>query len=173
VWFVGDKKYFALLISSSNSHTYEPLAQQVGQQHTTNISTSHFLRPLAYPKGDPLHSLEKFRFSCYIYLMIIAQTFDIPASRQVHLDFKVPVTVPAGKAKIEVIVTPIPNPEDADLLYKSEFENGGECPLCAKYNHEPNEETIAAIEEGRAMMRGEIPSPTFHSLEELLADLRS
>ncbi|GHU58725.1 hypothetical protein FACS189444_2850 [Spirochaetia bacterium] len=40
-------------------------------------------------------------------------------------------------------------------------------------NAEPNEETIAAIEEGRAMMRGEIPSPTFHSLEELLADLRS
>jgi hypothetical protein len=38
---------------------------------------------------------------------------------------------------------------------------------------EPNEETIAAIEETRAMARGEIPSPTFHSLEELLADLRS
>ncbi|GHU73881.1 hypothetical protein FACS189450_14300 [Spirochaetia bacterium] len=40
-------------------------------------------------------------------------------------------------------------------------------------NDEPNEETIAAIEETRAMARGEIPSPTFHSLEELLADLRS
>ena len=38
---------------------------------------------------------------------------------------------------------------------------------------EPNEETIAAFEEGEAMMRGEIPSPTFHSIEELLADLRS
>ncbi|GHV30238.1 hypothetical protein AGMMS4952_16970 [Spirochaetia bacterium] len=38
---------------------------------------------------------------------------------------------------------------------------------------EPNEETIAAIEETRAMMRGEIPSPTFHSLEEVLAELRS
>ena len=40
-------------------------------------------------------------------------------------------------------------------------------------NDEPNEETIAAIEETRAMMRGEIPSPTFHSLEEVLAELRS
>ncbi|GHV95138.1 hypothetical protein AGMMS50293_14580 [Spirochaetia bacterium] len=40
-------------------------------------------------------------------------------------------------------------------------------------NDEPNEETIAAIEEGEAMMRGEIPSPTFNSLEEVLADLRS
>ncbi|GHV06464.1 hypothetical protein FACS189485_15030 [Spirochaetia bacterium] len=38
---------------------------------------------------------------------------------------------------------------------------------------EPNEETIAAIEEGRAMRRGEIPAKRFHSLEELLADLRS
>ncbi|GHU52685.1 hypothetical protein FACS189496_3190 [Bacilli bacterium] len=40
-------------------------------------------------------------------------------------------------------------------------------------NDEPNEETIAAFEEGEAMMRGEIPSPTFHSLEEVLAELRS
>jgi hypothetical protein len=48
-----------------------------------------------------------------------------------------------------------------------------ECPLCAKYQHNPNEETIAAIEEGRAMMRGEIPANRFHSLEELLADLRN
>jgi hypothetical protein len=38
---------------------------------------------------------------------------------------------------------------------------------------EPNEETIAAIEEGRAMRRGEIPAKRFHSLEEMLADLRS
>jgi hypothetical protein len=38
---------------------------------------------------------------------------------------------------------------------------------------EPNEETIAAIEEGRAMRCGEIPAKRFHSLEEMLADLRS
>ncbi|GHV90576.1 hypothetical protein AGMMS50268_10790 [Spirochaetia bacterium] len=40
-------------------------------------------------------------------------------------------------------------------------------------NDEPNEETIAAIEETRAMARGEIPSPTFYSLKEVLAELRS
>jgi hypothetical protein len=51
------------------------------------------------------------------------------------------------------------------------FENGGECPLCAKYGHVPNAETIAAIEEGRAMMRGEKPSTLYHSFEEMLADL--
>jgi hypothetical protein len=35
----------------------------------------------------------------------------------------------------------------------------------------PNAETIAAIEEGRAMMRGEIPAKRFHSLAEMLEDL--
>ena len=55
--------------------------------------------------------------------------------------------------------------DDADW-----FENGGECSRCARY-HEPNETTIATIEEGRAMMRGEIPSRLYHSFEEMLADL--
>jgi len=49
----------------------------------------------------------------------------------------------------------------------------GECPICAAHNYMPNAETIAAIEEGRAMMRGEIPAKRFKSLEDLLADLRS
>ncbi|GHT56589.1 hypothetical protein FACS1894109_06030 [Spirochaetia bacterium] len=40
-------------------------------------------------------------------------------------------------------------------------------------NDEPNEETIAAIEETRAMMRGEIPSIEFDSAEAFLADLKS
>ena len=47
----------------------------------------------------------------------------------------------------------------------------GECPICAAHNYMPNAETIAAIEEGRAMMRGEIPSKLYNSLEEMLADL--
>jgi mRNA interferase YafQ len=34
-----------------------------------------------------------------------------------------------------------------------------------------NAETIVAIEEGRAMMRGEIPALRFHSFEEMVADL--
>jgi hypothetical protein len=55
----------------------------------------------------------------------------------------------------------------------------GECPLCAKYRDPVtgelrfNAETIAAFEEGDAMLRGEIPAQRFNSLEELLADLRS
>jgi hypothetical protein len=37
---------------------------------------------------------------------------------------------------------------------------------------EPNEETIAAIEETRAMARGEIPAIEFDSAEAFLADLK-
>ncbi|GHV91280.1 hypothetical protein AGMMS50268_17830 [Spirochaetia bacterium] len=36
---------------------------------------------------------------------------------------------------------------------------------------EPNEETIAAIEEGRAMRRGEIPCKRYKSVDEFWADL--
>ena len=55
----------------------------------------------------------------------------------------------------------------------------GECPICAAHRDPVtgeerfNAKTIAAIEEGRAMLRGEIPAKRFSSLEDLLADLRS
>ncbi|GHV45606.1 hypothetical protein AGMMS49546_31820 [Spirochaetia bacterium] len=44
-------------------------------------------------------------------------------------------------------------------------------PLCLEGT--PNAVTIAALEEGDAMTRGEIPANRFHSIEELLADLDS
>ncbi|MCL2763421.1 MAG: hypothetical protein FWD36_09505 [Treponema sp.] len=44
-----------------------------------------------------------------------------------------------------------------------------ECSICA--NSVPNAETIAAIQEGRAMMRGEIPAKRFSSLDEMWEDL--
>jgi hypothetical protein len=47
------------------------------------------------------------------------------------------------------------------------------CPHCGKKEHTPNAVTIAAIEETRAMMRGEIPSKRYHSLDEALADLKN
>ncbi|MCL1930549.1 MAG: hypothetical protein FWF55_01935 [Treponema sp.] len=49
----------------------------------------------------------------------------------------------------------------------------GECPICAAHNYMPNAETIAAIEESRAMMRGEIPSTlrSFNTFEEMWEDL--
>jgi hypothetical protein len=54
-------------------------------------------------------------------------------------------------------------------------QNG--CPICAKYRDSEtgelrfNAETIAAFEEGDAMLRGEIPAKWYNSLEEMLVDL--
>ena len=54
-----------------------------------------------------------------------------------------------------------------------------ECPICAKHRDpktgEPlfNAETIAAFEEGDAMLRGEIPAKRYNSLEEMMTDLAS
>jgi hypothetical protein len=93
-------------------------------------------------------------------MMTLEQTVDIPASQTIE----VPRTVPAGKT----ILTFTPAVEDPDIGIEDANEVG-KCPQ----DHTPNAETAAAIREGRAMMRGEIPSPTFNSLEELLADLRS
>jgi len=51
------------------------------------------------------------------------------------------------------------------------------CPICAKHRDPVtgelrfNAETIAAIEEGDAMLRGEIPAKWYNSLDEMLADL--
>ncbi|GHV14816.1 hypothetical protein FACS189491_11530 [Spirochaetia bacterium] len=94
--------------------------------------------------------------------MTIEQTVEIPVSHRLTID--VPREIPAGRMQV---IIQFPDPAEA-----VEQRSEDECPLCAIYK-EPNEETIAAIEEGEAMMRGEIPSPTFHSLEELLAELRS
>ena len=67
------------------------------------------------------------------------------------------------------------NPESDD----SWFERGEECPICAAHRDPVtgeerfNAETAAAIREGRAMLRGEIPAKWYNSLEEMLVDLDS
>jgi DUF917 family protein len=43
-----------------------------------------------------------------------------------------------------------------------------DCPL----DHTPNAVTIAAMREGDAMLRGEIPANRYHSLDEMLEALR-
>jgi hypothetical protein len=53
------------------------------------------------------------------------------------------------------------------------FEKGEECPICARHRDPVtgelrfNAETIAAFEEGDAMLRGEIPAKWHKSLEDL------
>ena len=137
---------------------------------------------IAFPLYACIHEdfapVYTYRAMQYTEYMAITQTVDIPASRRLVIE--VPREVPAGR----VILTFTPAPgqaaapsdaavteEDAALAASGWYENGGECPLCAKYGREPNAETIAAIEEGEAMTRGEIPSRLYHSFEEMLADL--
>ena len=96
--------------------------------------------------------------------MTITQTIDIPLDRRITLE--VPREIPSGAT----IITFTPAPKAAL----------NDCPICAKnarkYDPETgnplyNAETIAAIEEGRAMMRGEIPAKWYNSLDEMLEDL--
>ena len=95
--------------------------------------------------------------------MSVTQTVEIPVNHRLIID--VPPEVPAGRAIISF--TPATGTADNGLGFE------GECPICAAHNYMPNAETIAAIEEGRAMMRGEIPSKLYNSLEEMLVDLDS
>jgi len=89
--------------------------------------------------------------------MTITQTVEIPADRLITL--KIPQQIQTGR----VILSFTPEVED--------------CPLCAKHRDPEtgelrfNTETIAAFEEGDAMLRGEIPTKKYNSLEEMLADL--
>jgi len=95
--------------------------------------------------------------------MIITQTVNIPADSH-NITLEVPREVPAGKTLISF--TPAP---DASPLHP--------CPLCAGYinpetgNPRYNAETVAAIEEGRAMLCGEIPATWYNSLDEMLEAL--
>ena len=86
--------------------------------------------------------------------MIIEQTVDIPTSHRLTID--VPRDIPAGP----VVLTFTPKTDDYV------------CPYCGKTEHIPNAETIAAMEEGDAMERGEIPANRYHTIEEMLADLK-
>ena len=97
--------------------------------------------------------------------MTIEQTVEIPADRRLILD--IPKEFPADR--VQVIIR-FPVKEDDDTSW---FERGEKCPICAKHRDpktgEPlyNAETIAAIEEGDAMLRGEIPAKWHTSLDDL------
>jgi len=97
--------------------------------------------------------------------MTVEQIVEIPANRR--LTIEVPREIPTGRTILAFTPAPAKTADD-DGLYPD-----GVCPICAAHDYMPNAETIAAIEEGRAMMRGEIPAKRFSSLEDLLTDLRS
>jgi hypothetical protein len=100
--------------------------------------------------------------------MSVTQTVEIPANHKLTID--VPREVPTGP--VILTFTPAPANKAAttgdDGLYPD-----GVCPICAAHNYMPNAETIAVIEESRAMKRGEIPSTlrSFNSVDEMWEDL--
>jgi hypothetical protein len=100
--------------------------------------------------------------------MSITQTVEVPVSHRLIID--VPSEVPAG----QVILTFTPKTAAED-----ELELKGECPICAAHrdpvtgNPRYNAETVAAIEEGMAVSRGEIPAKWYNSFEEMWEDLTS
>ena len=97
--------------------------------------------------------------------MTMTQTVDIPANHRLTID--VPREVPAGRT----VLTFTPAPQ-APLH---------PCPICAAHidpvtgNPRYNAETVAAIEEGMAISRGEIPVKWHkpHEFEKVWQDLLS
>jgi len=65
---------------------------------------------------------------------------------------------------------------DTSWFEKGSDDKSAGCPICAKHRDpvtgEPrfNAETIAAFEEGDAMLRGDIPAKWYNSLDEMMAD---
>jgi hypothetical protein len=84
-------------------------------------------------------------------------------------------TLPTNRmAQVLDFVKHIKEEDDTD---DSRREAGEECPICAAHrdpvtgNPCYNAETIAAIEEGDAMLRGEIPAKWYNSADEMWEDL--
>ena len=103
--------------------------------------------------------------------MTISQTVEIPANRR--LTIEVPSEVPTGR----VVLTFTPA---VDTVKETSTQGGlvpPECPECARHWDSEtgelrfNADTIAAMEEGDAMLRGEIPAKWYNSLDEMLEDL--
>jgi hypothetical protein len=98
--------------------------------------------------------------------MTVTQTVDLPASHRLIID--VPREVPTGP----IILTFTPASHTSAT--EAEFE---ECPICAAHRDPEtgeelfNEKTKAAIREGMAISRGEIPSKLYNSFEEMWTDL--
>jgi DNA-damage-inducible protein J len=97
--------------------------------------------------------------------MSITQTVEVPANHRLIVD--VPREIPAGRTILTF--TPETCVVDGELA--------GECSICAEHrdpitgNPRYNAETVAAIEEGMAISRGEIPAKRFHSLSEMIEDI--
>jgi len=96
--------------------------------------------------------------------MTITQTVEIPADRRLTID--VPHEVPTGP----VILSFTP-------AAKAASGEADDCPLCAKYRNPEtgalryNAKVLTAMEESKAIMRGEVPAKWYKSIDEAREDL--
>jgi len=103
-------------------------------------------------------------FLCYIEYMTITQIVEIPANRRITLE--VPREIPMGKAKVIVFTQSdkaAQNTEDCIFT---------DCPLHAE-NPPFNAKVLAAIEESKAIMKGDIQTKWYNSFEDAQKDLES
>ena len=104
--------------------------------------------------------------------MSITQTVEVPASHRLVID--VPREIPAGQ--VILTFTPVSAGQRSDG-FVDEHIHTHPCPICAAHIDPVtgeelfNAETVAAIREGRAMMRGEIPAKRFKTVDEMFEDL--
>jgi hypothetical protein len=104
--------------------------------------------------------------------MTLQQTVTIPANRRLHVDWTLPEAASTGVATLILEFPAVdektrkgaasPKPAKPRLLTQAEFDAGLPCPM----DHTPNAVTIAAMEEGDAILRGEIPSAMTIDLSE-------
>jgi hypothetical protein len=95
-------------------------------------------------------------------MIALQQTIEVPADH--WLTLRVPEEIPVGPVTITFVA---PQAKEPLGMSESEWaEHKADCPL---YAESPpfNDETLAALAEGDAMTRGEIPANRFRTLEEL------
>ncbi|MDR0289673.1 MAG: hypothetical protein LBI06_01925 [Treponema sp.] len=106
-------------------------------------------------------------FSCYIYS---DRRHKMPVAELIYEEVK---TLPEDRATQVLEFVKHIKQEEASSIDDLLHETGEGCPICAKHRDpitgEPlyNAKTIAAIEEGDAMLRGEIPAKWHTSLDDL------
>jgi hypothetical protein len=84
--------------------------------------------------------------------MTIEQTVDIPANHRLHLDFELPLSLPVGKAKVELTVTP-----DEPLADKKMEE----ARKIWAWNRSHREEVRAKLQK----LRGSLPPASFGGMD--------
>ena len=115
--------------------------------------------------------------------MTLTQTVEITDNRRIYFDL--PREVPTGKIQVTLQFPVVKQPVDQESVDQRSASQPAPafephpCPLCRERQDSVTGEmrygpkTTAAIEEGKAMLRGEIPTKWYDNFDDMLADLNS